>query len=432
MPAPGFTGLVPRQAYDRLDQYARHYKGVLEQINSAQSAGSISASKASQLRATVNANTAQLNSNYFAWRDAYNASQNGTSSGGGSDNGSGSTGSTGGTGSGSGEGTGGGSGGDPGSQPAASSPPAGGGAGSAIVTAPGKPTGKTPGRELASLKGSPRGGSGKRGSGGSGSAGDGGSGVPGSGAKLSAAAAATDRDAAADKDGDRSGSGAGSDGSSSADGEGSERAAISRAVEGIPFAFRALLLILLFAVALLSVVSVRERRRAQQVERISQLDYLTGLSNREGFDRALALEWRRALRYGRPLGLVFVDLDHFKAYNDTHGHLAGDRLLREVAAAIDSTARGSDFTARLGGDEFVILCPETSEEGLKALTQRLAREAKPLPVKLSVGRALQRPDDSGPEDLVARADSSMYRDKGGRRRNTQLGNPMLGSIRRSG
>lgn len=209
------------------------------------------------------------------------------------------------------------------------------------------------------------------------------------------------------------------------------KAAVSRAVDHVPLGFRLLLLGLMFAVAVLSVVSLRERRRAQSVARVAQLDYLTGLANREGFDRMLGQEWRRAVRYGRPLGLVFVDLDHFKAYNDSHGHLAGDRLLREVAAAINSTARGSDFTARLGGDEFVVLCPESSEQGLESLTRRLTSETAPLEVTLSIGYALQGPDDVGPEDIVARADAAMYRAKGAGRAKQSSGNPMLRAMRRS-
>ncbi|MBK5230142.1 MAG: diguanylate cyclase [Thermoleophilia bacterium] len=237
------------------------------------------------------------------------------------------------------------------------------------------------------------------------------------------------------RSGDRAGAGLavpGSGGAAAGD-ELRRRAAASRAVDGVPLAFRALLLALLFAVALLSIVLVRARRRARGVARIAQLDYLTGLANREGFERMLGQEWRRAVRYGRALGLVFVDLDHFKLFNDKHGHLAGDRLLREVAAAIDSTAREFDYTARLGGDEFVILCPESSEEGLEKLAARIEREVDSLEVKLSIGHALQRADDIGPEDLVARADSSMYRTKGDRRRGrVPAGNPLLGSLRRSG
>ncbi len=229
-----------------------------------------------------------------------------------------------------------------------------------------------------------------------------------------------------------------SGGQDAADSEGSatdrvrERTTIARAVDGIPLGFRVALLTLLFATAVLAVVSWRERRRAENVARIALLDHLTGLSNREGFDRQMAIEWQRALRHDRPLGLVFVDLDHFKNFNDTHGHVAGDRLLREVAAAITTTSRGSDFTARLGGDEFVVLCPETDEAGLSKLVERLRVEASGMAVTLAIGSAHQLPTDEGPDDLMHRADAAMYRAKGGGRRSAkQTGNPMLGSIRRA-
>lgn len=209
-----------------------------------------------------------------------------------------------------------------------------------------------------------------------------------------------------------------------------ERTTIARAVDGIPLLFRAALLALIFATSILAVVSFRERRRATAVARIAQLDHLTGLANREGFDRQMAIEWQRALRHGRPLGLVFVDLDHFKSFNDTHGHVAGDRLLREVAAAITATSRASDFTARLGGDEFVVLCPDTDEDGLGRLIERLRIEAAGMAVTLSIGAAGKLESDQSPDELVHRADVAMYRSKGGRRRNNSSANPMLGSLRR--
>lgn len=209
-----------------------------------------------------------------------------------------------------------------------------------------------------------------------------------------------------------------------------ERTTIARAVDGIPLLFRAALLALIFATSILAVVSFRERRRALAVARVAQLDHLTGLANREGFDRQMAIEWQRALRHGRPLGLVFVDLDHFKSFNDTHGHVAGDRLLREVAAAITATSRGSDFTARLGGDEFVVLCPDTDEDGLARLIERLRIEAAGMAVSLSIGAAGMRETDESPDELVHRADVAMYQSKGGRRRGGSSTNPMLGSLRR--
>lgn len=210
-----------------------------------------------------------------------------------------------------------------------------------------------------------------------------------------------------------------------------QRTTIARAVDGIPLVFRAALLLLIFATSVLAIVSLRERRRATAVARIALLDHLTGLANREGFDRQMAVEWQRAIRHDRPLGLVFVDLDDFKAFNDTFGHVAGDRLLREVAAAIVTTARASDFTARLGGDEFVVICPDAEEEGLDRLVERLRVESAGMAVSLSIGAASRLAEDQSSDDLVHRADVAMYRAKGGRRRGTSTTNPMLGSLRRS-
>lgn len=210
-----------------------------------------------------------------------------------------------------------------------------------------------------------------------------------------------------------------------------QRTVIARAVDGIPLVFRAALLALIFATSVLAVVSLRERRRATTASRVAQLDHLTGLANREGFDRQMAIEWSRAMRHGRPLGLVFVDLDRFKGFNDTHGHIAGDRLLREVAAAITATARASDFTARLGGDEFVVLCPDTDEAGLERMVERLRVEAAGMAVSISVGAASRRDDDVSSDQLVHRADVAMYAAKDGRRRGDRSTNPMLGSLRRS-
>jgi diguanylate cyclase (GGDEF)-like protein len=227
----------------------------------------------------------------------------------------------------------------------------------------------------------------------------------------------------------------GSESSSSSRTRGTERinqrTTVARAVDGIPLPFRAALLLLIFASAVLAIISLRERRRASAVSRIAQLDHLTGLANREGFDRQMAVEWQRALRHGRALGMVFVDLDAFKSFNDTYGHVAGDRLLREVAAAISATSRASDFTARLGGDEFVILCPDTDADGLARLVERLQVESAGMAVTLSIGAANRIESDLSSDELVHRADVAMYSSKGGRRRVGPGTNPMLGSLRRS-
>lgn len=172
----------------------------------------------------------------------------------------------------------------------------------------------------------------------------------------------------------------------------------------------ALMLALCLALALLS---ARERRRSVRLEREMLRDVLTGAANRTAFERALIVEWRRAERYGRPLGVMFIDLDGFKAYNDTYGHLAGDRLLREVAALITDRVRGCDLVARFGGDEFVVVCPETDLAGMARLADRIRAGTVHLTVGLSIGVAERSGESDDIRAMVARADAQMYTAKSG-------------------
>ena len=100
-------------------------------------------------------------------------------------------------------------------------------------------------------------------------------------------------------------------------------------------------------------------------------DSLTGLGNRWTFDEELALEWRRAERVGDPLALILADIDDFKAINDTHGHRAGDEVLRVVGRVLSENVRQVDLAARYGGEEFAVIVPETDLEGAAQLAERL-------------------------------------------------------------
>jgi diguanylate cyclase (GGDEF)-like protein/PAS domain S-box-containing protein len=117
---------------------------------------------------------------------------------------------------------------------------------------------------------------------------------------------------------------------------------------------------------------ITARKRAEEelheayktVEALSAIDSLTGLANRRRFDDYLALEWRRAMREGSPISLLLVDVDHFKSYNDSYGHLSGDACLRKIAeSTLDSVKRAGDLVARFGGDEFTVILADTGSDG---------------------------------------------------------------------
>jgi two-component system cell cycle response regulator len=160
------------------------------------------------------------------------------------------------------------------------------------------------------------------------------------------------------------------------------------------------------------------RRLARQ----ALTDDLTGLANRRHGGRQLEREVALCVRHGRLLALVRVDVDHFKAINDTHGHEAGDQVLAEVARRLAGAVRGGDELARWGGDEFVAILPDTDKAGALRAAERLrsAVAAAPLQaagielaVTVSVGWAHWAGDT--PDDLLARADRALYRAKDGGR-----------------
>ena len=146
-----------------------------------------------------------------------------------------------------------------------------------------------------------------------------------------------------------------------------------------------------------------------RVSRLAASDALTGLANRRGWAARAGAEMRRARRTGEPLGVALIDLDRFKAYNDRHGHAAGDRLLVACARAWGEALRGSDFLARFGGDEFAVLLPDCDAAVLDEVASRL-RSALPDGAGCSVGATIWRAGEPM-EEALRRADAALYADK---------------------
>jgi diguanylate cyclase (GGDEF)-like protein len=159
-----------------------------------------------------------------------------------------------------------------------------------------------------------------------------------------------------------------------------------------------------------SQASNRERQR-RELARLSRSDPLTDCLNRRGFTERFEAERSDHARYdGRPLGLIVIDLDDFKAVNDTQGHAAGDDLLCRVAAALAAELRPSDVLGRLGGDEFAVLLPETGPDELRAAAERLGRRLA-LVSAASLGLASLPADGETAEELHHSADADLYRAK---------------------
>lgn len=152
---------------------------------------------------------------------------------------------------------------------------------------------------------------------------------------------------------------------------------------------------------------------------LAEIDALTGLPNRRVLDQRLTALVNLAVRYGRPLCVAFLDVDRFKAINDTHGHATGDRVLRRLADVLSANTRRSDVVARHGGEEFCVVLPDTADELAKELLDALQakfRAAGEAPAEgpiatFSAGVACLSADRQTPEALLHAADVAMYRAK---------------------
>ena len=156
------------------------------------------------------------------------------------------------------------------------------------------------------------------------------------------------------------------------------------------------------------VQDVTEQRRAhKELQRLASTDDLTGALNRRRFLEIAADELARSDRYGRDAALLMLDLDHFKAINDTKGHLAGDEVLAAFAHECASLMREHDHFARLGGEEFAVFLPETGLPAALALAERIRAAAEHVGVTVSIGAA-QREPGTDIEVLYAQADKNLY------------------------
>jgi two-component system cell cycle response regulator len=174
---------------------------------------------------------------------------------------------------------------------------------------------------------------------------------------------------------------------------------------------------------------VRKRRYAERLRDNVQMsiemaitDALTGLFNRRYMESHLGSLIEQAIARGKPLTALVIDIDYFKSINDTHGHDAGDDVLREFALRIKRSIRGIDLACRCGGEEFVVVMPETDMAVAAMVAERLRRRiaadafaiqqgAGNVPVTISIGIAALRGKDDNAAALVKRADQALYRAK---------------------
>jgi diguanylate cyclase (GGDEF)-like protein len=166
----------------------------------------------------------------------------------------------------------------------------------------------------------------------------------------------------------------------------------------------------------LSNLNLRAALREQSIR-----DPVTGLHNRRYMEEALKQHLSRVTRHLHPLGIIMIDIDHFKSFNDLHGHAAGDRILNELGKFLQSHIRGEDTACRYGGEEFILILPDVFLEAAQNRAEQLRREAKELRVEdggqsyagitLSVGVALYPLHGRTIENVLRAADSALYRAK---------------------
>ncbi len=165
-----------------------------------------------------------------------------------------------------------------------------------------------------------------------------------------------------------------------------------------------------------------------RLREMATTDELTGLANRRHFFATANAEIDRARRFQRPISVLMIDVDHFKQVNDTHGHAAGDAVLRQLARILESSARRVDIVGRLGGEEFAVTSLETRDEDAMHLAERVRKAVEEEPIRIdetgtrisitvSIGVSGLKPGEATVDGMLNRADEALYRAKeGGRNR----------------
>ena len=165
-----------------------------------------------------------------------------------------------------------------------------------------------------------------------------------------------------------------------------------------------------------------ESKFHEEIYRLTTIDGLTQAYNKRYFQETLERELNRAMRYGRAMSLVMFDIDHFKQINDTHGHLAGDYVLRELANIVSQNIRREDVFARYGGEEFALVLPEVELEGAAQVCEKLrakieekhfmfAQKRIKVTVSLGIRTATRAEQDITGTDFIAQADAKLYQAK---------------------
>ncbi|HVA20663.1 MAG TPA: GGDEF domain-containing protein [Candidatus Micrarchaeia archaeon] len=169
-------------------------------------------------------------------------------------------------------------------------------------------------------------------------------------------------------------------------------------------------------VAAHAAAAIEAARGRGRADRLGRTDPLTHLPNRGALEHDLGAEWERSRRYGSPLAFLMVDIDHFKRFNDRHGHLVGDEVLGRVAGLLAASVRATDTVYRYGGEEFAVLARDSGlAAGLElgerlrlAVEQGAARGGRARPLTISIGVAAGERAMTAPAALVARADGALY------------------------